>query len=278
MSDKVFWSILGVILVAVIGLFVGLVMPKMDRYSELSTQLDGRVKAMSKFAGMEPTELPSEALLGAKKSYQSSWQRGVEEARAFYEAREERIAEPVRRIGGNRANWLAQYRDSFAALAARYREARGLAAEEPLPFAELEEPDPAVDLVHYEKSWRVQSLLIEGVIDAGGEMISYAAQQKRAMESQNKEDPRPSFSLDQVTFKAKLPPSKLSGFLHELLAHDELTLEIEELVVGKDSKSLIYDLARKKAKETDPDPVEPEVIVSMILNILTWKPEPPPEQ
>jgi len=277
MSDKVFWSILGVILVAVIGLFVGLVSPKMSTYAQKTKELDGRVKAMSKFAGNAPNELPSAALLEAKQGYEREWERSVAAARGFYESRETRIAGPVRQIGGNRANWVAQYRDAFADLATRYRQAHGLAEDAALPFAELEEPGPQADLVQAEKAWRVQSLLLEEVLAGGGEVISYTTQNQKARESQDKEDPRPGFSLDQVTLKAKVPPARLTGFLEKILGHEDLVLEIDRLVVGKDPTSLFYDIVQKKENGTVPDPVEPAVIISLTVNVLTWKPPPPPE-
>lgn len=277
MSDKVFWSILGVILVAVIGVFVGVVSPKMTDYSEATAKLDSQLKAMANFAKKAPDELPSETLLEAKRRTEREWQRGIAAARAFYESREGRIGAPVRAIGGNRANWIAKYRDGFAALAARYREARGLAADAALPFAELEEPDAQADLVQAEKSWRVQSLLIGEVIDAGGEVLAYTAQNRRAAESQSKDDKRPSFTLDQVTLKATFPPTRLTGFLERILGDPDLILEVDELVVGKDPKSLIFDVVRKQERG-DPDPVEPAIVFSLRLNILTWSPEAPPAE
>jgi hypothetical protein len=271
MSDKVYYSVLGVIAVALIGAFVGLVMPTMSEYSEISQKLESRVRSLGQFAGNPPEKLPSETLVEKKQRYQTRWQESVAKARGIHEAREDRIAQPVRRVGGDRAQWVAAYRDAFADLAARYRTSRGLAAEAPVPFAEMEEPE-AAHLVRAEKAWRVQSLLIEEVIAGGGEVISYTSTANKSAEQMNRDDPRVNFKFDRVAMKAKLPPSRLSGFLATIVGHPDLDLEIAELVVGKDEKQLIYDLIQREETAVK---AEPHAIISIALNVLTWSPEAP---
>ena len=75
MKDKVFWSILGAILLGWVLLFFLFVWPKMDAYNEVTDTLSKSNRAIQKYARMAAEELPTEDLVEAQEKYLASWNK-----------------------------------------------------------------------------------------------------------------------------------------------------------------------------------------------------------
>ncbi len=267
MSEKVFWSVLGGLLLGFVAALALVVYPKISEYSTASAKLQKEVAKMKKYAKMEPAELPTRALSDKKRVFIEEWQSNVDSARRFHEDREKRLSGS---ISQNKALWEAGYKDDFRTLGERYRLVAKLPDDVELPFKTIENLDEKdLTLADYEKSWRVQKLLISEIIDAEGTVLEYLTQPGRQRESQNKDDPRPNFKLDQVTLKAKLAPKLLTELLTRVLGHPDLTLELASMVVGKDPRKLIPDVVQVKDSAVGD---EPQVVVRLTFNVLTWSP------
>lgn len=268
MSTKVFWGLLGAILVGWIVLFVTVVMGQMETYNAESTKLDRRVKSMRDYAALPEDELPTESLLEKKQNLYDNWERNVEAAQRFYEDREARVVGGIER---NQAVWVARYRDEFEALGQRYRTATGLAAEEALPFDRMEEFGEH-DLEFYEKAWKVQRFLIGEITDAGGRILEYKySLSQRDRTELTEERPHPNFEVDEVVIKATLPPERLTRHLSKVLAHPDLNFGLHEFVVGKDPSDLVTDVIRE-IPEGGSRMDEPQVRFHVVWNVLTWSP------
>jgi hypothetical protein len=270
MKNKVFGSILGGLFALWVAVFLLVVYPKIQEYGAVKKSLGNRVKSMEKYAKATPEELPTQSLLQKKDQYYGEMERGVDEVKRFHQTRDDRIQ---RDIPASRDLWVARYRDAYDLLGSEYRQATGLAEEQPLPFPRMEKFDEG-ETADYERAWRVQKLLVGEIIAAGGEVHSYsAASSAKERESNRKDDPRPGFVVDRVTLKGKIPPREMSDFLGHILGDDLLVLEVDGLVVGKDLRAISPEVVQDLPEGAEA-PSEPRVLIALDLNVLTWQPEP----
>ena len=279
MQDKTFWSILGALVLGWIVLFYMLVVGGgMKTYSEKSSSLKSKVRAMKDFAEMAPEDLPTEELLDRKTAEIEAKEKMLADAQQFFIDRENRLFAGA--AINNKAAWEGRYRDQYALLGDEYRRAHPPAEDaeevEDLPFALLENKILEGDLSQAERLWRTQKLVVEAVLDAGGDILSADPANRSTLRSAVKAEKakRPRFELDRVNTLAELPATKISPLLATLLAHPELNLEVESLTVGKNPQGLIAEVVR----EGEEHMAEPMVFMNLSLNVLKFIPEPETEQ
>ena len=101
MSDKVFWSILGGILLGWVILFVLLVLPKMQAYDSVSADLKSKHRTLDKFSKRTDRDLPTQRLINKEEEFLQSWKKEIDRAEEFYESEV-----PLRRRSERRSQWL----------------------------------------------------------------------------------------------------------------------------------------------------------------------------
>ncbi|MGE4620393.1 MAG: hypothetical protein AAEJ04_11360, partial [Planctomycetota bacterium] len=126
MKDKVFWSVLGAILLGWIILFFLLVWPKMTAYESVTKKLSRSNRAIQKYAKMDSGELPTEDLVEAEEKYLANWRKQIDRAEAFHQ---NRAALFIEGVVGDLSAWSTRYRDDFELLQSRYRKHVGPADE-----------------------------------------------------------------------------------------------------------------------------------------------------
>ncbi len=274
MSDKTFWSIVGGLLLGWVVLFYVLVLSGgMKEYKDKSAELTSKVKAMKKYSGMPAEALPTEKLLGRETAFIEGYEASLQDAQRFFEDRENRLFAGV--STDSKASWEGTYRDQYALLGARYRAVNPLEEggdPESFPFDKIDSRVIDSDLSQAERIWRTQKLVVDSVLDAGGEIVRSGAVSRSALNAIAKVegDSRPRFGIDQVTTLAMLPASEITPMMTEILGHSGLNLEVARMVVGKDPKTLIFE----KVVEKGAVKAEPQVLLSLSLNVLKFTPKP----
>lgn len=264
MKDKVFWSILGAILVGWILLFFLFVWPKMQSYNEVTGQLKSKKTAIQRYAKMSADDLPTEDLVEAQEKYLANWKKQIDRAEQFHKNRSALFIEGV---VGDLSSWSTRYRDDFNLLQSRYRKHVGLDAEAELPFQVQEEAgDPAM-IAAYERRWRVQKELVDRIIAIQGASIEELSIDKKTRRGggDSSDDGLIKFP---VVLRAQVPPSRIGGIVDGLLRHNFIDFEIRHLAMAKHRESLVYEVVEKiTAGELGLDS-EPPVRLLLELDVI----------
>lgn len=264
MKDKVFWSILGAILVGWIILFFVLVWPKMQSYNTVTGKLKSKKTAIQKYAKMDSVDLPTQDLVEAQEKYLVSWRKQIDRAEQFHETRAALFIEGV---VSDLSSWSTRYRDDFELLQSRYRKHVGLDAEAELPFQVQEDADDPSMIPAYERRWRVQKDLVDRIISIQGASIEELSIDKKTRRGGgDSSDSR--FIKFPVVLRAFVPPSRIGGIVDGLLRHNFIDFEIRHLAMAKQRESLVYDVVEQVAEGDLGLDSEPPVRLLLELDVI----------
>ncbi|MBT5737092.1 MAG: hypothetical protein HN891_06480 [Planctomycetes bacterium] len=264
MNDKVFWSLLGVILVGWVILFALFVMPKMTEYESVTKKLKSSKRDIEKYAKMSPDDLPTSELVEAKRDFLLNWDKQIAKAEQFHINRANLFTEGA---VGDLSSWSTRYRDSFGLLVSRYVHHTGYAGEtKDFPFKiqdNLADPD---QLQSYERVWRIQKDLVDRVLAIRGASIAddglkINQQRKKSSSKEKSEGGIP------ISFLAKLPPASVGGLIDGLLRHTYVDFEIQKFSLAKTREGLIYEVVEEVEEGADGLASEPVVWVLLEMNV-----------
>lgn len=263
MKDKVFWSILGVILFGWIVLFFVFVWPKMQAYEDVTKKLSRSNKAIQKYAKMDSEQLPTEDLVDSQVKYLANWRKQIDRAEQFHN---NRAALFVEGVVGDLSSWSTRYRDDFDLLESRYRKHAGLADDAELPFAVQEDATDANKIASYERRWRVQKDLVDRVISIRGATIEELSIDKKTRRARD-EDSGGLIKFP-VVLRASVPPARVGGIVDGLLRHNFIDFEVSHLAMAKDRESLIFDVVEQVEDGTEGLDSEPSVNLLLELDVI----------
>ncbi|MDE0959712.1 MAG: hypothetical protein OSB09_02940 [Planctomycetota bacterium] len=264
MNDKLFWSLLGVILVGWIALFFLLVLPKMNEYDSVTSKLKRSKTAIEKYAKMSASELPTSDLVAAKETFLTNWGKQISKAEQFHRNRTTLFSEGA---VGDLSSWSTQYRDRFDMLVSRYSQHAGFTGEpKEFPFKIQEDLSDPDQLPRYERVWRIQKELVDRIIAIRG--ASFAVDglkiNQRGKKARLKEE---GSGATPVTFLAKLPPASVGGLIDGLLRHTFVDFEIEKLSLAKAREELIFEVVEEVEEGAEGVASEPVVWLLLEMNV-----------
>ena len=264
MKDKVFWSILGAILLGWVLLFFLFVWPKMDAYNEVTDTLSKSNRAIQKYARMAAEELPTEDLVEAQEKYLASWNKQIDRAEQFHK---NRAALFVEGVVGDLSSWSTRYRDDFELLQSRYRKHVGLDAETELPFLVQEDITDPDQIAAYERRWRVQKDLVDRIIAVRGASIEELTIDKKSRRAEVGASEGALIKFP-VVMRAFVPPARIGGILDGLLRHNFIDFEVRHLALTKERESLIYGVVEQVAIDDLGLDSEPAVRLLLELDVI----------
>ena len=261
MSDKVFWSILGGILLGWVILFVLLVLPKMQAYDSVSADLKSKHRTLDKFSKRTDRDLPTQRLINKEEEFLQSWKKEIDRAEEFYTSRKFRFEEGA---SDDLSGWSTRYRDDFDFLVKKYRRHAGLADDAELPFEIQEDISNVDEIVNYERRWKVQFHLVDLIVNTRGtSIVELLVDKKSGRSARNKNVDSESFP---VVLKLRIPASKSVSFVDQILKHTFIDYSIDQLVVTKDRSQLLFDIVEEMKKE-DVDRSEPAVFLKLKMEV-----------
>jgi hypothetical protein len=263
MNDKVFWSLLGVILVGWVVLFALFVMPKMTEYESVTKKLKNSKREIEKYAKMSSDDLPTIELVEAKRDFLLNWDKQIAKAEQFHINRANLFTEGA---VGDLSSWSTRYRDNFGLLVSRYTHHTGYAGEtKDFPFKIQDNLDDPDKLQSYERVWRIQKDLVDRIIAIRGASIAddgLKINQLRKKSSKDKSE-----GGIPISFLAKLPPASVGGLIDGLLRHTYVDFEIDKFSLAKTREGLIYNVVEEVEEGADGIASEPVVWVLLEMNV-----------
>jgi len=264
MNDKLFWSLLGVILGGWILLFLFMVVPKMNEYDAVTRKLSSEKRAIQKYADMDSSKLPTEDLVEAKEKFLTGWRRQINIAEQFHENRSNLFA--VGAISDLSA-WATRYRDSFESLQSRYSQHTGHqfdAENKDPPFAIIDDISDPGQVEKYERYWKVQKDLVDRIIPISGASIDGLMIAKKTTRKSSQAD---SGAFPVVMF-AKVPAASVGSLIDGLLSHTYVDFEVKHLAIAKDQSGLIFDVVEEVEDGAAGIGSEPVVLLLLEMDVL----------
>lgn len=285
MSDKVFWGIVGGILVAELACFFFLVWPKMGEYDKESNRLANRVKAMESLAKKDVQELPTEKRLEAYQRHNEQVKSNRDATQAVWDGRDAAYEGPVESNGGGASfdpatgtlgAWQAHYANDYQKLSDRYKEKIGFGEDGDNPIPMVKNTNDKDMVLAYEKEWRAQKAIVSTLIDFGGSITN--------MRTEIPRDVRivlPHHERTRQSLHGSIPPKNLTPFIEKLLADPMINFDMHLLVVSKNDSELKYttveEIQLEEGQEEPPPAEEPNVRFVVKLDILDWTGIPEPK-
>ncbi len=264
MNDKLFWSLLGVILLGWIVLFLFMVVPKMNEYDAVTKKLSSEKRAIQKYAEMDSSMLPTEDLVEAKEKFLTRWRRQIDRAEQFHENRSILFAEGAI---SDLSAWATRYRDNFESLQSRYSQHTGHqfdAEDKDPPFEIMDDISDPGQVEKYERRWKVQKDLVDRIIAIPGASIDELTIAKKTTRKSNQADS----GVFPVVFFAKVPPASVGSLVDGLLRHTYVDFEVKHLAIAKDKAGLIFDVVEELEEGSAGIGSEPVVLLLIEMNVL----------
>ncbi len=262
MKDKVFWSLLGAILLGWVLLFAFLVWPKMTEYDKVTDKLSKEKKAIQVYAKMDVEELPTDDLVEAKENFLKNWRKQLDRATQFHENRSALFTEGA---VSDLSSWATRYRDNYDLLVNRYVQHTGYAGDmEDIPVKVQEDLSDPSKVEKYEKYWKVQKFLVDEVIAIPGASIAEEGLEVGKRTRGNKDET----GRFQVVMLARVPPAQIGNLVDNILRHTFVDFDVKQLSVSKDRNNLIFDVIEEVAPESHGVASEPVVWLRLELDVL----------
>ena len=263
MTNRVFWSVLGVILFGWIVLFFLFVWPKMQAYEDVTKKLSRSNKAIQKYARMDAEQLPTEDLVEAQEKYLNNWRKQIDRAEQFHS---NRAALFVEGVVSDLSSWSTRYRDDFDLLESRYRKHVGIDDAVELPFAVQEDTNDSSQIAAYERRWRVQKDLVDRIISIRGASIEELIIDRKTRRS--RVDETGGLIKFPVTLRAFVPPTRVGSIVDGLLRHNFIDFEVRHLAMSKDRESLLYEVVEQVGENVEGLDSEPSVRLLLELDVI----------
>ncbi len=263
MKDNVFWSVIGVILVAWLASMFFLGWQPMGEFNEKSKKLGKSVKSLKNFSEMKANALPTAELEENEADYLKRLEEDVAGLKAYYADRDAQFEELLSPSIGS---WNTQYQVEFTTLSREYQAKTG----QELIIRAVNPPTKSEALPSLQKRWNVQKSVARTVMGTKGAHLSnmdagFKVRRRSSSKKTNKGGTDKFFATELVKFEVRMPATSVTAFMEALRADPKINFELNTSIVAKLPGKLI-----RENIELNQDSKEPYVLVRFEYSVRDW--------